>query len=310
MATGVVEVKPAARQVTTGRQTKLVVPSEMAGLGVMTRPDPPPFERTRLLLMSRPKGGKTTLLGGMPDTCILDFRGGAHSIMRQRAHYIPIKSYDHYRQVIDTLIDLKQNGKSPYKRIALDVGGEWVELIGGFVVSEYNETASEPAATIGEVGQKGAGWGRQRQIAVGDLGDIYRAGYGWVVTVHMSERVINEQIVLQAVMPPGIMDVLYQEPELLGVLSKTELEVPIYQEKTINLPGGKTRTTKVETGEMQRTVKYRLDMRSVNEAKYGGSRVQMDEVLEIPNVKDGYGCDVLAQAYEARRREMLAEDLG
>lgn len=286
------------------------VPDQLKKLGAVTKPKPPKLSRCKIVLMSRYGHGTTTFLGSNRNLVILDVGGEGHSILHQQACRIPIKDYDHYFETLAALCTLKKQGDCPYDMICFDRGGKWVDMLCRQIVKEWNEGRGDDdadgAQDIGEVGMKGAGHAKLRNRVVAHLDMVFESGFGWCVTPHLVDRVVNEEIVSELAMFPGIRDYLMSTADLRLTLTRiaTTEDVTKVVKKVI---GGKERKVEVNAGE-QRVKKYILDVESVDDARRGDSRVSIRDRIKLPtyNSKSKPSkllWDVLNEVYEAARQD-------
>lgn len=279
--------------------------AELKSLGIRNQPHTPDIAQCRIFLQGVSKVGKSNFLAGIPSSLILDIRGGAHSLLGQRAHVLPIKDYVHYKTAIDTLISLKQSGRSPYSVISIDVGNEWQALVANNLAKEFR------VKYFSDIGQ--SGWERLRDETTGALTRLWEAGYGWVVTAHLVPKVINEQHVYQPSIRGSLLEFLYNDPEIIAVLTKVTSETPQTKPEERNIAGTKMMIdvpVMDTTGQpiMNRKSLFTLDARSVNDAKCGGSRVPIDETITYNPytvLAPEYGYDKLAERYNVARSRML-----
>lgn len=290
------------------------IPQQLRELGARRKPNPPSLARCRILLLGRPKDGKTTLIGSDRRNFIISIGGGAHSIAKQRAPVIEVRDYSHCEEVIATLIALKGTKDiADIETIWIDTGPHYLEMLGREITNEYNEgkPREDHASDIGEVGWEGSGWGKMRTRFVARLAMIYEAGFGWGVTGHIVDREVQDaatkqtQVVSTAAFSPKVREWLYAEPELIMTLTKVSDE---REKKRIIRRGG--RDIAVDDG-VERLTKYYVDLRNGNsDPGVGGSRVAIDEVIELQEYKDGKvpsrtNWEVVEGVYEKARQKLI-----
>lgn len=275
--------------------------AELKALGIQNRPHPPELPRCRMFLSGVSKVGKSNFLAGVPNSLILDIRGGSHSLLGQRAHVLPIKDYAHLKVAVETLITLKKSGRSPYSVVSIDVGNEWQSMVSQNLAKEFN------VKYFSDIGQ--SGWERLRDETTSVLTRLHEAGYGWIVTAHLVSKLINEQTVYQPAIRGSLLEFLYNDPEIIAVLTKTTREVLRTTREKKAVLGTEMEVETPLLGPdgrqlVDRTVQFCLDARSTNDAKCGGSRVPIDETIVYGAWTPAapiYGYDLLKQRYDVAR---------
>lgn len=88
---------------------------------------------SNLIIFSKPKVGKTTIVSKLPDCLILGFEKGSKFITGLK---IEVESIDHLKKIAAEIKQYKEeHGKSPYKYVAIDTATALEEM--GAVYGEY-----------------------------------------------------------------------------------------------------------------------------------------------------------------------------
>lgn len=121
----------------------------------------------RLVIFSKPKVGKTSLLSSLDDCLILDFEGGTENYDSMA---VQIKSVEDLKNIGEAIhAEIERTGASPYKYVAVDTATALEELAISYAEELYSATA------------QGKNWYTKGKPEYGDiLGMPNGAGYRWV----------------------------------------------------------------------------------------------------------------------------------
>ena len=156
-----------------------VIPADWAKLGVETGYNPKSVEDLNLWIVGPSGEGKTTFESSIPNTMILDLDKGAEGILGTRAMRVPVRSYEHYMQITQKLIDEGKAGKHVVHRVSIDTADIWVDMI------KLQLQTEKGVDDITEFGSKGHGWAMIVNRCWSRLRELEEAGYVWSCVGHM-----------------------------------------------------------------------------------------------------------------------------
>jgi len=243
------------------------LPPAYAKLGATTGFCPPSPEDCRIVVASPGGDGKSTFAMSIPDAIVLDFDRGTHSIAQARATRMVIGEgpsgrvdpYDHYQRIMTRLCEDGEKGKSPFRRVVIDTADTWTDLLGQHLAEE------KKVESVGEYGQKGAGWSLLRERCKLDIQGLQAAGYSWMVLCHITEKNVTlgkeEHTVMRPSVFPSCYDMIRNLADIEAVIRCERRTVEKTEQRTFNI-GGKSVTRDVPTGESETLHKYIMQLES------------------------------------------------
>lgn len=309
----------AVQAVDKGKGGMHQVPPQLRALGAIGRPNPPVLSRCKCVLKARYGHGKTALIGGSAENVILDLQNGGHSIPRQRALVIPVPSYERLVDAIATLVALRKTDKNcPYRMVWIDTGIDLQRLLCRQIVDEWNSDISDTSKQVDDIGDTWGGRGgysRAVQRALVLLDQLYEAGYGWGVTVHLVDATaqvpneqgrLEEQVITKANLFPSFTDGLMPMVDQRITITRLTTEKQGYRE--VETPAGKV---KVADGSPKEVTEFHIDFESVGDKRQGASRLCIPRVTCEPyksnNPAKPTMWDRVNDAYELGRKALVEQ---
>ncbi|KKK54800.1 hypothetical protein LCGC14_3081050, partial [marine sediment metagenome] len=255
-----------------------VIPADWAKLGVQTGYNPKSVEDLNLYIVGPSGEGKTTFESSIPDNMILDFDKAAESIVGTRSMRVPIRSYEHYMQITQKLIDEGKAGKHVVHRVSIDTTDEWIGMIVNQLQLEKN------VEDITDYGSQGRGWSMIVNRCWSRLRELEEAGFVWSCIGHMITKtetnpVTHKQrtVIRDAAFPTFTAKIVRSSDFKLTIYCiNKEIEKKI--KKT--LPGGQVIEVPCGT---EMTSKYYLDSYTTAEREGKGRAAPgMNRKFEIP----------------------------
>jgi len=267
--------------------TPNALPSDWTALGVTSGFEPEPLDHLRVLILGPPGQGKTTLVASIPNSLMLDFEAGGHSIIGGNSHRKHIQDYDMYQTIIKQLITDAKNNKRVFQTVVFDTGDSWSDLLIQQFLLEKS-TPEKQIESLDEYGSHGAGYGRIRSRALNDLNSLYFHGYSWVITGHIGEKTITAAdgktlTVLRPTMFPSLVKGLWGRADMVGTVERAITTKREMVEKT--LPGGK----KVQIpGQLAKKKSYVLGLIGETLENSGGLSGGIDDKARLPGMVDEF----------------------
>lgn len=220
---------------------------------------PGPAWRRRIALLSHAGVGKTTWISSNPRTLILDFEDGAADVVCPAAHRISVRSVAQTTKILSDLASFGADPQRPFDVIAFDTLDSWVEL----AIQDF--CAQQKISDIGDFGARGAGYARVRTPLFQGLDSIWRAGYGWICTIHLSRTTITtgktERTVVEPALSESFRRAIFKRCQYLLYAERRDVPVIV---PTLNPKTGKPyvdekgKERQHSTGET--TTEYRIEM--------------------------------------------------
>jgi len=170
------------------------MPKFLQNMGAVTGLQPPPLERTRIIIFGAPGCGKSTLLNSFPGMLVLDPERGGNTVAEPRAwrwtapDATPLERLDlAYVEAIDKIIEQRRQGDTSVKMIGLDTLDALVRM--GLDAYCIRRGVDDPLSS-GE-GRSGNGYTLVRRAFYGALERAYAAGLGYVMLVHKLEFIME-----------------------------------------------------------------------------------------------------------------------
>jgi len=277
---GQVAMKPPQGNVVLAATPNTVpaIPTDWAKLGVQTGYNPKPAEDLNLYVVGPPGEGKTTFESSVPDNLILDFDKAAESIVGTRAMRVPIRSYEHYIQITQKLIDEGKAGKHVVHRVSLDTTDEWI----GIIVNRLQE--EKGVEDITDFGSQGRGWAMIVKRCWSRLRELEHAGFVWSCVGHMITKTETnpvthkERTVIRDAVFPSFSAQIVRSSDFKLTIYCINKEVEKKEDRV--LPGGQKITVPCGT---EMTSKYFLDSYTTAERQGKGRGAPgMNRKFEIP----------------------------
>lgn len=235
------------------------IPAGLADLGVAVGWQPVPLNRSRLLLAGHPGTAKSSLLHNNPKAVVLDIEGGGRTVLEPRAvrwpnwknieddraagKVVPSPCFEDFRAFTRKVIERKVAGKLPE-----------VEMIGidGFdaILDLWKRDACKEFK-IENINDYRGGYGKGYDLGCetlfGLLDEIYRAGMGWCLLIHLVDRTIkvgNTDVTQTSLAVPEkfqghlgrvVEHVLFLDHDTETVIPQNETKLP--DGRTITTPG-------------------------------------------------------------------------
>lgn len=262
----------------TSPNTVPVIPTDWAKLGVQTGYNPKSAEDLNLYIVGPSGEGKTTFESSIQDTMILDLDKGAEGIVGTRAMRVPIRSYEHYMQVSQKLIDEGKAGKHVVHRVSVDTTDIWVDMI------KLQLQKEKGVDDITEFGSQGHGWAMIRERCWSRLRELEEAGFVWSCVGHMITKTETnpvthkERTVIRDAVFPSMSAKFVNSSDFKLTIYCINKEVEKKEERI--LPGGQKITVPCGT---EMTSKYYLDSYTTAERQGKGRGAPgMNRKFEIP----------------------------
>ena len=255
-----------------------VIPADWAKLGVQTGYNPKSAEDLNLYIVGPSGEGKTTFDSSIPDNMILDFDKSAESIIGTRAMRVPIKSYGHYMEITQKLIDEGKAGKHVVHRVSFDTTDEWI----GMIINRLQE--EKDVEDITDYGSQGRGWAMIVKRCWSRLRELEEAGFVWTCVGHMITKtetnpVTHKQrtVIRDAAFPSFTANIVRNSDFKLTIYC---INKEIEKKEKRTLPGGQVITVPCGT---EMTSKYYLDSYTTAEREgKGRAAPNMIRKFEIP----------------------------
>ena len=255
-----------------------VIPADWAKLGVETGYNPKSAEDLNLYIVGPSGEGKTTFDSSISDNMILDFDKSAESIVGTRSMRVPIRSYEHYMQITQKLIDEGKKGKHIVHRVSFDTTDEWV----GMIINRLQEEKGVPDIT--EFGMQGHGWALIRERCWSRLREMEEAGFVWTCVGHMITKTETNPVthkdrtVIRDAVFPSFAAKIVRSSDFKLTIYCINKEIEKKTKKT--LPGGQVIEVPCGT---EMTSKYYLDSYTTAEREGKGRAAPgMNRKFEIP----------------------------
>lgn len=300
------QVEAAAQAVTTPPAQVLSSPfvagplkTVFAGMAVCGY-NPRPAERGRIYLMGLRKSFKTSFCCSHPGCCVLDFEGGANAVMTPRAFtvnlsggatlspgqpgyeeerkWLLLSPWDRFQKIKAALILDGRSQAPQFSTIAIDSS----DLMAEVMVDRFCQ--EQGVADIGEYKTKGAGYGMVRVQMFRQLKDLEDAGYGLIVTAHLSEKILtNEDGTNRIIVDNWIFDSFHRAflrwaDQVLNIyLTVTSMPT----KRTIRLTDG---SAAVIDDKVNRVEEALIELRTIPtpDNRERGCRVQVPDRLRLP----------------------------
>lgn len=191
-------------------------PEKYAKLGVHTKFEPTPPERLRMIVQGKTGDGKSTFIGGIPGSLILDFDDAAQNILDRRAAAVPVRSWEDYLAIAQMVLDDKKAGTCPFTRVQFDSVDTFIELLDkNMIASKQKQYANVPnsswhnISSVTEWGAEGAGYRILRNEVMKEFNRFFLAGIPWTAVCQMKPHPSNtKEHPLRVLMSPSMFGLL------------------------------------------------------------------------------------------------------
>jgi len=278
---------------------KPTIPSDYAAMGVSYGFSPPPPAALTMVITGLSGVGKTTFVSSIPKALVVSFRPhGAKGVIGARAANVYLRSWADWDRLRTKLIADGPNPSRPYDTVVFDTSDEWFNPLAEKIIADWNERASKPVTSIGDVGQKGKGFSEVGALLMQELRAIQTAGYGWIATGHLIEKSleINGMMTtkLRVVLAPSCYGQLVQaafiKAQIIPFMETTK-------QVTRKLPDGRSVKRTVAIPEAERVFEYRLTIRA-GDADFD-AKTNLPDLPPYVAVPVRNGWDAFATAYQA-----------
>ena len=275
-----------------------------------------PLDRVRAVIASMPKVGKSTLLQSCEDAFIFNIDQSSPVTPTPRAVMFPmvgedgsclldtgpgILTWDAIESKIEVLKKLALERKSRPKLVIFDSLSTLLNLVRPWIV----RNAAKLGIAKGEVTDfkqlhGPAAYDALFETIVKSINDLYQAGYGVILTVHIVNAKIQLGEDAMTIIPElcasdGLWKRIYPLMEFVAVMHRKDVVSTKEVETTVMIRGTPSTHKKTVTETAQKV------FLSINEAYYkdvSGGRVQFPPI-EVPKA-DGW--KTVSEAYEAARQ--------
>lgn len=182
---------------TTDLMTGKQVPNrfaDLAGLGVVTGPQPTSLNQSRIALVGYTGTGKSSVIHSNPEALVMDLEAGGRTVSHPVAARFPDwdritepPTFATYRDKVRQAIQMKKDGQlTSIKMIGVDTLDALFELWKRDTCREHKlENINDYKGGFGK------GYDLGCEAIFGLLDEIHRAGLGWAVLVHVVDRTIK-----------------------------------------------------------------------------------------------------------------------
>ncbi|MBV6342613.1 AAA family ATPase [Candidatus Magnetobacterium casensis] len=214
-----------------------------------------------------PGCGKTTFMGSIPKSILLDFEGEARFLVAPQAKILTITDGNDFQDIIDWLCAEGPKG-SGFSTVSIDTLNLMVRYCIPHLTNQHNnkiraKTGSDTGGgrlidDIREYGQGGAGWGKINDYFLLTFLRLKVAGYGICASGHCRTETVEDvssttgsRTVIRSTLNPGVLDYIQQMTQFCcrirhGLTTET---VPLKNAKG-----------EVVSSEITKTRRYLLDL--------------------------------------------------
>lgn len=227
------------------------LPPQYKALGLRTGFNPAPLDQMTVLIMGLAGCGKSTFLSSIPGSLIFTIQeDGPESVPGSRSARAFVPDWASYEKVRDVLVKDRSPNR-PFRVICIDTADEWyAQVLADRVIRNYNDRYKQQAATLGEVGREGKGYGDAGALMRDEILAFREAGYGVVITAHLQEKQITSGSDKLTVIRPVLPSTGYTPLKLLSAIKAQMAVIPVLTEtKVVDLPSGQKVTTQVQRSE-------------------------------------------------------------
>jgi hypothetical protein len=233
-------------------------PDVFKGLGATQDFLPKRSDDLRILLQGLSGHGKTTFACSSPRTVVVDFDRAAECVAGGRAHRIAIPDFKTWMDTYKALLDDAKSGHPYFKRVVIDTADRWLDLEEAALCKDLS-TDKNLVETIGDFGQKGAGYNKLYCRAMARLDSLFYVGYSWTVCCLLIEKEVTELVdgryqsrtVIRPAIYPGMLRSIEQQSDYMMTVLQLRTVEPIMGTKAVKQPDGTVKDYPIKTGEQQ-----------------------------------------------------------
>ena len=305
-STGVAPPDMADEGIVDVTNQQFIVPAVYNQMGVSIGLSIPEPDGIVLMLLSFSGAGKSTFCRSVPNSLTVGFqKNSGGSVPGARGAHMELNTWAAWDKLYNQL--LHDAPSRPFRVICIDTIDEWAEICSTPVIDKWNMVARAPVTDLGDVGQKGKGFGERSRLMLDHVVRLANAGYGVYLTGHLMEREVTVGRDTKTVVRPFMSNTTYKLLQIVTFV-KAELSVSTVTHKakvvTSTVPGAAPLSIMEKLAKPERDYRLSLHSNAIgDEVKIRLSH--LPEYISVPRIN---GYDAFADAFRLAAKMTVEEE--